>query len=445
MEKIIKSCIVTDLDDTIWDWLTMWYNSFHPYYSSIQKRFNIPEDNLKADFKALHQKYNTTEVSFAFDELTTLDDNTKTQITAKKGFKKSILHQYNSDKKSNLKLYDGVLESLESLKSKGVLIIGFTESNAFFTKYRIKHLGLDGLFDCIYTPLDTGVPQSVERIYDVEYWEPQKTEIRYLSKTVKKPNSEILGIILKDFKVQSTEAVYIGDKIDRDVRMAIDAGITSVFAKYGSEIENDRYTLLKEVTHWTQEDVDREIASHEKHKSEVIIPDYTLNESFSELFKFFSFEAYKYKLDKTLLPQVISTWSDVVKVQQHFNDIALRIRNLTLTAFTFIVATLGYIIKENIIINLFSLELNALTIISPIGILIIWCFYFMDKFWYHKYLIGASIQAATIENKWHSIFPELGLSNSISKQSNYKFYIFPFLKNSSFKTFLSINLNSNRR
>ncbi|MBU7569905.1 MAG: hypothetical protein KAF41_04575, partial [Flavobacterium sp.] len=39
----------------------------------------------------------------------------------------------------------------------------------------------------------------------------------------------------------------------------------------------------------------------------------------------------------------------------------------------------------------------------------------------------------------------LGLSNSISKQSNYKFYIFPFLKNSSFKTFLSINLNSNRR
>ncbi|QEE50706.1 HAD family hydrolase [Flavobacterium alkalisoli] len=445
MEKSIKSCVVTDLDDTIWDWLTMWYNSFHPYYTTIQKDFNIPENELKADFKKLHQKYNTTEVSFAFEELNTLNALNKAKITAKEGGKKSILHQYNSDKKLNLKLYDGVLESLELLKSKGVLIIGFTESNAFFTKYRIKHLGLDGLFDCIYTPLDTGVPQSVGKVYSEEYWEPQKTEIRYLSKTVKKPNSEILGIILRDFKVPFNQAIYIGDKIDRDVRMAIDAGITSVYAKYGSEIEDEKYTLLREVTHWTQEDVQREIENHEKHKNDVITPDYTLNTSFSELFNFFAFEAYRYKLDRNLLPQVINAWSDIVKVQQHFNDIALRIRNLTLTAFTFIVATLGYIIKENIFIKLFSLNLNALTIISPIGILIIWCFYFMDKFWYHKYLIGASIQASTIENKWYTVFPELGLSNSISRQSNYKFYLFPFLKNSSFKTFLSINLNSSRR
>lgn len=244
--------------------------------------------------------------------------------------------------KSNLKLYDGVLKTLLHLKSQGVLIIGFTESNAFFTKHRIKNLELDGIFDCIYTPLDTGAPKSVDKFYDDEHWEPIKTEIRYFSKSVKKPDSKILEIILRDFQVAKENAVYIGDKIDRDIRMAIDAGVTSIYAKYGSEISNDKYKLLKEVTHWSEEDVKREQEFHEKHKNEEIKPDVILEKSFSQLLNYISFTSYEKKINKDLIPNIISIWSDVVKVQQHFNDIALRIRNLALTAFTFIIATLGY-------------------------------------------------------------------------------------------------------
>lgn len=35
-------CIVTDLDDTIWDWLTMWHSSFEPFLTRIQREFGIP-------------------------------------------------------------------------------------------------------------------------------------------------------------------------------------------------------------------------------------------------------------------------------------------------------------------------------------------------------------------------------------------------------------------
>lgn len=414
----IKNCIVTDLDDTIWDWLNMWYNSFSPYYKEISESFQIDDEVLKADFKKLHQKYNTTEVSFAFQELASLTPENKTKITIKPLKGKSILHKYNSNKKSNLKLYDGVLQTLLQLKSQGVLIIGFTESNAFFTKYRLKHLELDGLFDCIYTPLDTGVPKSVEKVYSDEHWEPVKTEIRYLSQKIKKPDSEILRIILRDFQVPKEKALYIGDKIDRDIRMAIDAGVTSVFAKYGSEIDNDKYKLLKEVTHWNSEDVEREIEFQEKHKNEEIKPDFTLEKSFSELLNHICFCSYEKKIDKDLIPNIISIWSDIVKVQQHFNDIALRIRNLSLTAFTFIIATLGYIIKENITFNINGIEINGITVFSFLGLLIIFCFFFMDKYWYHKFLLGAVMQASFIENKWHKIIPEIALSNSITKQSS---------------------------
>jgi phosphoglycolate phosphatase-like HAD superfamily hydrolase len=428
--NLIK-CVVTDLDDTIWDWLNMWHDSFNPYFEEIKTKYGIQDAELKADFKKLHQKYNTTEVSFAYNELTSLTDDDKLNITVKPIIGKSIYHKYNSNKKSKLKIYDGVLETLIELKSKGVLIIGFTESNAFFTKYRIKHLGLDGIFDCIYSPLDTGIPKSTHKVYDDEFWEPKKTEIRYLSKSIKKPDSEILGIILRDFKVKNENAIYVGDKIDRDIRMAIDAGVTSVYAQYGSEINNNKYDLLKEVTHWTSEDVAREIEFQNKHKNDEITPDYTLKDSFSEILSFFSFSPYENKLNLDLIPNVITIWSDTVKVQQHFNDIALRIRNLSLTAFTFIIATLGYIIKENISFKLGSVEIKAITIISFTGSLIILCFLFMDKKWYHKYLIGTSKQASFIENKWYKILPELGLSNSISKESSFVYW--------------GLKLNSNKR
>lgn len=434
-------CVVTDLDDTIWDWLNMWYGSFYPYFKEIKTRYEIDDAVLKADFKKLHQKYNTTEVSFAYDELISLSSENKLDIITKPKKGKSIYHNYNSNKKSKLKLYDGVLETLVELKSKGVLIIGFTESNAFFTKYRIKHLGLDGIFDCIYSPLDTGIPQNTNRVYDDEFWEPKITEIRYLSKSIKKPDSEILGIILRDFKVKNENAIYIGDKIDRDIRMAIDTGVTSVYAKYGSEIDNKKYQLLREVTHWTDEDVAREIEFQNKNNNDEITPDYTLKYSFNEILSHFSFSPYQDKLNLDLLPTVISIWSDTVKVQQHFNDIGLRIRNLSLTAFTFIIATLGYIIKENLIFSIGKYEIKAVSIIAIIGALIIWCFLFMDKNWYHKYLVGASIQASCIENKWNKLLPELSLSNSISKQSTYRYY---FLSFKSCKKF-GVTLNSNKR
>jgi phosphoglycolate phosphatase-like HAD superfamily hydrolase len=422
----IKNCVVTDLDDTIWDWLSMWHSSFSPYLNEIADFSGIDETSLKLDFKKLHQKYNTTEVSFAFGELELLSAEQKEQITKKPLIGKSILHKYNSNKKANLKMYDGVLKTLLQLKSQGVLIIGFTESNAFFTKYRLKHLELDGVFDCIYTPLDTGVPQSVEKVYNDEHWEPVKTEIRYLSKTIKKPDSEILGIILRDFQVSKENTIYIGDKIDRDIRMANDAKITSVYAKYGSEISNDKYQLLKEVTHWSQEDVIREAEFQQRHANDEIKADVILENSFSELFNHFSFTSFYKKTDRDLIPNVISIWSDIVKVQQHFNDIGLRIRNLSLTAFTFIIATLGYIIKENIAFVIRGYEINGITVFSFLGGIIISCFCFMDRYWYHKFLLGSVNQATFIENKWYKIIPEIGLSNAITKQSGFNISLFGF-------------------
>ncbi len=281
--------LITDLDDTIWDWLSMWYNSFLPYFTDIKEISGIEEDVLIESFKKLHQKYHSSEVSFAYNDLDGLKKEEKKNIEQKKSKNgRSIIHNYYYNKKHNLNLYPNVLSTLLKIKSKGTLIVGFTESNSFFTQYRIKTLDIDGLFDSIYTPADIGIPKKVKRYYEEDYWDLKDTKIRILPKGTKKPNPEILLKIAKDYIVPLKEIVYIGDKLDRDIYMANSSNITSIYAVYGSNINNKAYNLLKKVTHWTKLEVEREIIFKKNINKKTIKPDYSIND-FKELLNLFNF------------------------------------------------------------------------------------------------------------------------------------------------------------
>lgn len=417
MKKDLINVVITDLDDTIWDWLKMWYSSFEPYLSRISTELEIDIEDLKKDFKKIHQTYHSTEASFIYDELETLSDNQKQRFILASNKQKSILHEYYSLKKNNLLLYDGVYDTLKDLKSKGTLIIGFTESNAFFTKYRLKHLGLDGLIDYIYAPIDKDVPESVNIYYEEGFWEPKKTEFRYLSPGTKKPAPEILEIIIRDFGIDKKKVIYIGDKLIKDISMANEAGVISVHAEYGEKIATNEYALLREVTHWTDEEVEKEKSFREKHQ-ETALADFTLKKSFKELYKYFNFESFRLKPNTDNIDVVIEIWKKTVDVQQHFNEIGLKIRNLAVTIYTFILGAIGYTYVNRMSFN--NLPIAAL--IAGLGVFSMLAFFYMDKFWYHRFLKGAGETAGNIENRWSKIIPELKLSTNISNKSPHRIF-----------------------
>lgn len=283
--------LITDLDDTIWDWLNMWHKSFEPYIYRIAKETGISIELLEADFKKLHQRYGTTEMSFAYRELEHLDPEYYHLFEGESNDRqRNILHEYHSNKKHSLVAYKGVIETLKKIKEKGTKIVAFTESKVFFTKYRIKHLELDGIIDTIYAPMGNDLPDSVLTFYPDSYWETNHTVFKVLPKETRKPNIEILNMILSADGAEKEKSIYIGDKLDRDVYMAQQAGITSVYAKYGHVLDNDAYELLRKVTHWTDEDVKREIDFKNKN-IEIDAPDFII-EDFSELLTHFNFTTF---------------------------------------------------------------------------------------------------------------------------------------------------------
>jgi len=416
--------LITDLDDTIWDWVSMWYKSFYPYFENILEVTGTNESALIDDFKNLHRKYGTSEVSYAFKELKSVNKNVYKKIELDNGNNKGILHQYYSDKKNNLKLFESVRETLAQIKSKGTRIIGFTESNIFYTKYRIKTLNLDGIFDVIYSPDDHLLPETVKRNYEKDYWESKQTRYVVLDRTFKKPDCQILVQILKDNFTSISDAIYIGDKLDRDIYMANQIGLSSIYAEYGSNIDNGAYSLLKKVTHWTDDEVKREIEFKKNIHDTRISPDYKISK-FSELLNFFNFVDYRTTYNNDDKKNIIDIWKNVVEVQKHFNDIELRIRNFAITIFTFIFGGVGFSFKTTVPNDLFGLKHPIAVGLCLIGLVVLYAFYFMDRHWYHRLLQASVNKGMEIENGFMPFYPQIGLAGKIKQNSPLIFKFIP--------------------
>jgi FMN phosphatase YigB (HAD superfamily) len=80
----------------------------------------------------------------------------------------------------------------------------------------------------------------------------------------KKPDAKVLNTIIDYLGLIKPECVYVGDNIMKDIGMAHHCGIEDVWAKYGVALRRPEYTLLRDVSHWTAEEVEREQKNGER-------------------------------------------------------------------------------------------------------------------------------------------------------------------------------------
>ena len=120
------------------------------------------------------------------------------------------------------------------------------------------------------------------------------------------------------------------------------------------------------------------------------------------------------------LSEIVDIWKKVIDVQQHFNDIALRIRNYALTLFTAIMGGIGFLEKDKVQLSIFNTPVSATFLLSLFGLFVMLAFWYMDRFWYHNLLVGAVKHGKFIEQKYESKLPELGLTESVGKESPHK-------------------------
>jgi phosphoglycolate phosphatase len=282
------SFLITDLDNTLYDWFDAWYKSFRAMLTVLVETSGIKEEVLIPEIKKVHEQHGTAEYLRLIQEIPSLaakhpgEDVTKIHARATQA--------YRDARQQNLRLYPSVLDTLKAIKSKGAFIVGYTESQSFYSEYRVRTLGLDGVIDCLYSSpthdLPDNLPPDQEHFYPFSYDKLERTARRRTPKGAVKPSPDVLLTILKDLRADKEETVYVGDDKSKDIVMAQAAGVTDVHAAYGVVHSKKDYDLLRAVTNWPKEQVEKQ------KRDSTIIPSHELRSSFSELLNLFNFSYF---------------------------------------------------------------------------------------------------------------------------------------------------------
>jgi len=273
--------LVTDMDNTLFDWLGMWQAAFGAMLERLVADSGVPRATLEEEFFALHQRHGTTEYAFAIQELPSLRARYAAAIEA-----------YRTMRRRTLALYPGVLDTLRAVRATGALVVAYTESRAYYADYRVRTLGLDGALDYLYSLPDHALPEGTTvsqiRRYPPEHYRLRSTVHRHTREGAWKPDASVLLEILRDVGADPARAVYVGDSLVKDVAMAQAASVVDVFARYGDVRSRPGYGLLRRVTHWSPAMVARSEALREAD----VHPTHVLVDGFAELLALVDFRRF---------------------------------------------------------------------------------------------------------------------------------------------------------
>lgn len=120
----------------------------------------------------------------------------------------------------------------------------------------------------------------------------------------------------------------------------------------------------------------------------------------------------------------VEVWKKIVDVQQHFNDLELRIRNFALIVTGAFLGLGGYAIKDGGFVGVGGENISSAALVVGASLLPLIAFYLMDRLWYHRLLDGAVLAGISAENelKNHGVVVDLG--SKISQSSPFVLPIF---------------------
>jgi phosphoglycolate phosphatase len=287
MGKSAKVVLITDLDNTLFDWVHLWTQCFGAMFSKIVEISGVDPDLLKKEIRGVHQKHGTSEYAFLIEELPSLRKKFPNERLLDR-FRPAI-DAFREQRRIDLKLYPTVAETLLTVKGSGAKVVGYTESMAFYSNYRVRRLGLDGVFDFIFSPQDHDIPAGLTvediRRYPASHYEFRYTTHEHTPPGQLKPNVAVLSDIIRKIDATPEQCVYVGDSLMKDVAMAQELGVPNAWAQYGGAQHTSGYDLLREVTHWPQQEVEREKTTLERPKP----PDLVLKNNFGEILDHFQF------------------------------------------------------------------------------------------------------------------------------------------------------------
>ncbi|MEM9806942.1 MAG: HAD family hydrolase [Cyanobacteria bacterium P01_D01_bin.56] len=280
--------VVTDLDNTLYDWVSSFVPSLYGMVAIASQILDASEEQILDELKLVHQRHHNSEHPFALLETNVVLE--RYPGISRKELKHTLndaFYRFNKLRKKNLKLYPLVRETLSKIQEMNCFIVAHTDATLENILHRIKLLDLDKWIERFYTSPSSPSKEEHPDPRWLSGYDSFIELVRPLPQGHDKPDPAVLKDICDDYGIAAENTLYIGDSLTKDIVMAKLAGTHSAFAAYGKKFDPSYWDKLVRITHWTEEDVDREV--YLKNKFQGVKADVELSRSFMEVLDYFKF------------------------------------------------------------------------------------------------------------------------------------------------------------
>lgn len=237
-----KYAIILDLDNTLYSWMDSYAPALQAAIKYLARALHLPVPVIRASFKETFQEHGSVEVVNSVKELriweTVLMTNEEIEMIQDEA--QSLFFEAFQN---NLQLFPNVEFVLSWAKSNGIKLIAFSDARAFWIDFRLRALNLYPFFDQVYVLSDEVHGNVCSSCYpeSIVQYEPQQS----------KPSKDVFVEILRSNDLQCCQALMIGDSKKKDIKPALQLGIATVWARYGSVYSSSSRRLLGSITPWT--------------------------------------------------------------------------------------------------------------------------------------------------------------------------------------------------
>jgi FMN phosphatase YigB (HAD superfamily) len=248
--------IVTDIDNTVFDWVRYYVTSFNALLDTVADRVGSTRGVLAAEAREVFQRHGSIEYPFLAQELDSVNRfyglDIDRMLSDAVYLGREAFMQASRDV---LRPYDDVHDTLRAIKNHfpDLPIVALTDAPRYVAMWKLNKLGILSFFDAVYGLADPRVPTcEINRRVKVD---PEillkhlqqsnfgfKGKIRILPDEYEKPGVRGLKTVLMDFEMDEpaevrSRVLWVGDNLRKDVGLGNRLGVMTAWAKYGTNIE----------------------------------------------------------------------------------------------------------------------------------------------------------------------------------------------------------------
>lgn len=221
MDHPAISLLVTDIDNTLFDWVSSWAACVPGLVADLASELGIGPGEAERRVRTVHRAWGRTECPSCVATL-----------VADRRACERIIRGYERRFSATAPVFDDVPDTLRRVRASGARVAAYTESHRGHTLRRLTLLGLADLVDIVYSDQ-------------------------------RKPDPATLQTIASEARTEPGRMLYVGDNLWKDVAMAERAGVHAAWARYGTRRSPDAEAWLERLCHWTPSDTaaERDVAS----------------------------------------------------------------------------------------------------------------------------------------------------------------------------------------